>query len=556
MATLLIATVLLPMLGAALVAIFPSRGPIVPRTMALLITLVTAVLACILLKGFVAAPPPLGTDFAAVNEAWLPADAGIDIRFALGIDGVSAWMFGLSAILMITAVLVSWEAIQDRPALFYAMLLLLEAGCLGVFAARDIILFYVFFEFTLIPLFFLIGIWGSEDRRYAASKFFIYTLAGSLLTFLGLLSIVFWNYQNGGALTFSIRELTAGLTAHPMAANMQLWVFLALFAGFAIKVPLFPFHTWLPLAHVQAPTAGSVILAGIMLKMGTYGFVRFSIPMLPDATVTLMPWLLWLSVIGIVYGAMVALAQTDVKRLIAYSSVSHLGFCTLGLFALNRVGTEGAMLQMVNHGISTGGLFAIVGMMYERYHTREIKKLGGIARQTPWLAFFMLLFTFSSIGLPGMNGFAGEILILLGMFQRGWSVATTIGGGSLKVVAVLAISGVVLGAWYMLWLVQRVFFGPSRTDGHHDVHDLTWREIFALLPLAILVFWIGLYPKFFLDPVGEPLNQLTQVARSRLVGAAEPGPDADAATVAFAPLSPAPRSPWAELTDESSENER
>jgi NADH-quinone oxidoreductase subunit M len=436
------------------------------------------------------------------------------------------------------------------------MLLLLEAGCLGVFAARDIILFYVFFEFTLIPLFFLIGIWGSEDRRYAASKFFIYTLAGSLLTFLGLLSIVFWNYQNGGALTFSIRELTAGLTAHPMAANMQLWVFLALFAGFAIKVPLFPFHTWLPLAHVQAPTAGSVILAGIMLKMGTYGFVRFSIPMLPDATVTLMPWLLWLSVIGIVYGAMVALAQTDVKRLIAYSSVSHLGFCTLGLFALNRVGTEGAMLQMVNHGISTGGLFAIVGMMYERYHTREIKKLGGIARQTPWLAFFMLLFTFSSIGLPGMNGFAGEILILLGMFQRGWSVATTIGGGSLKVVAVLAISGVVLGAWYMLWLVQRVFFGPSRTDGHHDVHDLTWREIFALLPLAILVFWIGLYPKFFLDPVGEPLNQLTQVARSRLVGAAEPGPDADAATVAFAPLSPAPRSPWAELTDESSENER
>ena len=242
MATLLIATVLLPMLGAALVAIFPSRGPIVPRTMALLITLVTAVLACILLKGFVAAPPPLGTDFAAVNEAWLPADAGIDIRFALGIDGVSAWMFGLSAILMITAVLVSWEAIQDRPALFYTMLLLLEAGCLGVFAARDIILFYVFFEFTLIPLFFLIGIWGSEDRRYAASKFFIYTLAGSLLTFLGLLSIVFWNYQNGGALTFSIRELTAGLTAHPMAANMQLWVFLALFAGFAIKVPLFPPH--------------------------------------------------------------------------------------------------------------------------------------------------------------------------------------------------------------------------------------------------------------------------------------------------------------------------
>lgn len=538
MAGLLTATVLLPIVGAIVVSLFPSRGPTVPRMLALIVTVVTAVMAIVLLRGFVAEPPPLGTDFAAVNEAWLPADAGIDVRFALGLDGVSAWMFGLSAILLVTSVLVSWEAIQERPALFYAMLLFLESGCLGVFAARDIILFYVFFEFTLIPLFFLIGIWGSEQRRYAAMKFFVYTLAGSLLTFLGLLTIVFWNDQTIGALTFSIRDLTAGLTAHPMTYNMQLWVFLALFAGFAIKVPLFPLHTWLPLAHVQAPTAGSVILAGIMLKIGTYGFVRFSIPMLPDATVALMPWLLWLSVIGIVYGALVALAQTDIKRLIAYSSVSHLGFCTLGLFALNRIGTEGAMLQMVNHGISTGGLFAIVGMLYERYHTREIRRLGGIARQTPWLAFFMLLFTFSSIGLPGLNGFAGEILILLGMFQRGWSAATTIGGGSLKLVSVAAVSGVVLGAWYMLWLVQRVFFGPARSDGHDDVRDLEWREIAALVPLAVLVFWIGLYPKFFLDPVSEPLNQLTQSARSRLIGGAQPGQVADELQVSMHPPAP------------------
>lgn len=495
-----------------------------------------------------AAPDATQAAYAVSDFQWIPETTGLDIRFSLGLDGLSLWMYGLSAVLMITAILVSWEAIERRAALFYAMLLLLEAGCLGVFAARDVVLFYIFFEFTLIPLFFLIGIWGSEDRRYAAVKFFLYTLAGSLLTFLGLLTLVIWNARSSGSsvLHCSIAELTWGLARHPLPYAWQIWVFMALFAGFAIKVPLFPLHTWLPLAHVQAPTAGSVILAGVLLKIGTYGFLRFSMPMLPEATAASMPCIFWLSVAGIVYGALVALVQTDIKRLIAYSSVSHLGFCMLGLFALNPLGVHGAALQMVNHGISTGGLFAIVGMMYERYHTREIANLGGLARRLPVMAFFMLLFTFSSIGLPGLNGFAGEILILVGAFQRAWLAAV---GGSwwLRVAAVLSVSGVVLGAWYMLWLVQRVFFGPLREPGHegaqghhgHGHHgqgvpDLRTREILALVPLAVLAVWIGLYPKFFLQRMTVGLEAATgAAAQARLVE--EQGP---AAVAAVAPRIP------------------
>jgi NADH-quinone oxidoreductase subunit M len=419
---------------------------------------------------------------------------------------------------MVTSVLVSWQAIEDRAALFYAMLLLLEFGCLGVFCARDIILFYVFFEFTLIPLFFLIGIWGSEQRRYAAQKFFVYTLAGSLLTFLALLGIVLWVYQSTRQLTFSIPELTRLLADHPIEPlSWQIAIFLGLFAGFAIKVPLFPLHTWLPLAHVQAPTAGSVFLAGILLKIGTYGFLRFNVAMLPDATAALAPWMLWLAVLGIIYGALVALAQRDIKRLIAYSSVSHLGYCVLGIFALNRLGVQGGALQMINHGISTGALFALVGMLYERYHTREISQYSGLARRLPWLAFFMLVFTFSSIGLPGLNGFAGEFLILVGMFQMAWGQsAATEGLQQYRIISVLAVTGVVLGAWYMLWMIQRVFFGPLREP--HDVEgtevkDLNGREVLALAPLAVLVVWIGIQPTFFLQRMGPSLDRLTTPAR-------------------------------------------
>jgi NADH-quinone oxidoreductase subunit M len=317
-------------------------------------------------------------------------------------------------------------------------------------------------------------------------------------------------------MTFSIRALTAGLVEHPIAAPYQLWIFIALFAGFAIKVPLFPLHTWLPLAHTQAPTAGSVILAGILLKIGTYGFVRFNIPMLPEATAQCVPWLLGLSVAGILYGALVALAQSDMKRLIAYSSVSHLGFVMLGIFALNELGVEGGVLQMINHGLSTGGLFAVVGMVYERYHTREIDRLGGLARRLPLLAFFFLLFTLSSIGLPGLNGFAGEFLILIGMFTRAWTDAPQAFELAYKVMAVLSVFGVVLGAWYMLFLVQRVFFGPLKEADHaHNgppVRDLSMREGAALVPLVVFVFWIGLWPEFFLERMRPTLEPLAQPA--------------------------------------------
>jgi NADH-quinone oxidoreductase subunit M len=520
----LLLTIFLPLAGAALLWLAAPLGKSAARVTALAVALATLFCAGQLVLTFPAAGTT-GTDFAVTNNLWLAGTgAPLDVRFSVGLDGLSVWMFGLTALLFVTAVLVSWEAIGDRAPLFYAMLLLLEFGCLGVFTARDIILFYVFFELTLIPLFFLIGIWGSEDRRYAAIKFFLFTLAGSLLTFLGLLAIVWWDYRHSGlgVLRFSIAELTAGLQDHPLQPNWQLAVFLALFAGFAIKVPLFPLHTWLPLAHVQAPTAGSVILAGILLKIGVYGFLRFSVPMLPEATATAMPWMLWLAVAGILYGALVALAQTDIKKLIAYSSVSHLGFCMLGLFALTPLGVEGSVLQMVNHGISTGGLFAIVGMIYERYHTRQISELGGLARRTPWLAMFMVLFTFSSIGVPGLNGFAGEFLILLGTFQRAWLESPAGMSRELLVIAVLAVSGVVLGAWYMLWLVQRVFFGPLKEP--HDpahageaVHDLSWREIAALAPLAVFIFWIGLRPNDFLSRMHPTLEAARQPAAAALV---------------------------------------
>jgi NADH-quinone oxidoreductase subunit M len=515
---MLIATVFLPLVGAALIWAWAAGGQGSARSIALVTSLVTLLLAGTLV--FSESPSAYSVDIPWLSHSSSPDSFGVDIRFSLGLDGLSLWMFGLSALLVVTSVLVSWEAIKDRAPAFYCLLLILESGMLGVFVARDIILFYVFFEFTLIPLFFLIGIWGSEDRRYAAIKFFLFTLAGSVLTFLGLLSIVLWNYQHSDqhVMTFSIPELTKSLAVTPIDPALQFWIFLALFAGFAIKVPLFPFHTWLPLAHVQAPTAGSVLLAGILLKIGTYGFVRFSLPMLPDGTVACMPWVLWLAVAGIIYGALVALAQSDLKKLIAYSSVSHLGFCMLGLFALNRPGLQGGVLQMINHGLSTGGLFALVGMIYERYHTREISQFGGLAKRTPLLAMFMLLFTFSSIGLPGMNGFAGEFLLLLGMFQRGWSDAPLEWAGQWKAISVLAVFGVVLGAWYMLWLIERLFFGKLKEPAHHGsdghdepIRDLSIREMLALVPLLVFVFWIGLVPGHFLAPMTQDLNEVTAV---------------------------------------------
>ncbi|QDU27103.1 NADH-quinone oxidoreductase subunit M [Anatilimnocola aggregata] len=522
MQTFLLIAIFLPLLGAALLWVVQPLGRDAVRYTALAVALLTLIAALYVCVGF----PPNGEvpveGYAGTSEAWLaPAIGSVDVKFAVGLDGLGVWMFGLSAVLMITAILVSWEAIKEREALFYAMLLLLEFGCLGVFSARDLLLFYIFFEFTLIPLFFLIGIWGSEDRRYAAIKFFLFTLAGSMLTFLGLLAIVVWDYQQqgDGVLRFGIADLVAGLRAHPLPPTWQLAIFVALFAGFAIKVPLFPLHSWLPLAHVQAPTAGSVILAGILLKIGVYGFLRFSIPMLPDATVFCVPYLLWLSVAGIIYGALVALAQADIKKLIAYSSVSHLGICMLGLFALTPQGVQGSVLQMVNHGVSTGALFALVGMVYERYHTRQIADLSGLALRTPWIGFFMVFFTFSSIGVPGLNGFPGEFLVLLGMFQRAYAQAPLVMQAQWMIISVLSVSSVVLGGWYMLYLVKRVFFGPLKEPAeaaHHHIEDMNWREIAALAPLAVLALWIGLAPQHFLRPMAPAIDQAYEQAAARV----------------------------------------
>ncbi|MBI3860304.1 MAG: NADH-quinone oxidoreductase subunit M, partial [Planctomycetia bacterium] len=395
--------VALPMIGALVVLAFARQGLAQVRRIALTNVLITFVLSLVVVShynpGKVGELKPSELIQMKTDLAWVGAydtqgtfvGPGPDIQFSLGVDGISLWLIALSALLMIPAVLVSWEAVQDRPAAFYALMLLLEAGLIGVFAAQDIILFYVFFEFTLIPLFFMVGIWGGHDRRFAARRFFIYTLAGSVLTFLGLLAIVLsYSWMSPGhELTFSIPRLTAGIAnavqTHPEAARywdrVSPWIFLALFAGFAIKVPLFPFHTWLPLAHVEAPTAGSVLLAGVLLKIGSYGFLRFALPLVPAACWGMFHFVSILAVIGIIYGALLALAQDDIKKLVAYSSVSHMGFCLLGLFALNSPGITGGLLQMVNHGLSTGALFAIVGMLYERYHTRDIEAYGGMARK-------------------------------------------------------------------------------------------------------------------------------------------------------------------------------
>ncbi|MFM1996142.1 MAG: hypothetical protein RLZZ111_529 [Planctomycetota bacterium] len=537
-ATHLLLVLAAPLIGALLAWVVGGRGVSAVRQSAAVTAVITLVLAGWLVLRYLASPEAAaGQPYAVSSAPWL-VGGGFDVRLSLGLDGLSIWLFGLSALLSLTAVLVSWDAIQEKPAGFYVLLLLLEAAMLGVFAARDVILFYVFFEFTLVPLFFLIGIWGHEERRRAAVKFFIYTLTGSVLAFLGLLTIVLWNASHSGVVTFDIAALTAGLKAHPLPMTaergwLQWLVFLALFAGFAVKVPIVPFHTWLPLAHVEAPTGGSVDLAGVLLKIGIYGFLRFSLPMLPDASAAAAPWLFGLGVVGILYGALVALVQTDLKRLIAYSSVSHMGYIVMGLFALEPVAIEGANLQLLNHGLSAAGLFAIVGMLYERFHTRSIANLGGIASKAPWLTVLFMLFTFSSIGLPGLNGFVGEFLILAGSFQRAWTgVADSIRIPYL-VMAVTAVTGVVLGAWYMLWAVERVFFGPSRepprhghghattdhaTDAHAHAHadhaagdrcDLRWHEAAALLPLAVFVVWIGLAPATFLAPPAAMLRSST-----------------------------------------------
>jgi NADH-quinone oxidoreductase subunit M len=462
---------------------------------------------------------------------WIPS---IGVQYYFGVDGVSTLLILLTTLLGFIAILSSWTAITDRVRQYYVFLLLLQTGMLGVFCALDMFLFYVFWEVMLVPMYFLIGIWGGARRLYAAIKFFLYTLVGSVVMLLGILALYFRSQRIPGLEGTGTFDFTRWQTMG-IPGDLQFWVFLAFFLGFAIKVPMFPFHTWLPDAHVEAPTAGSVILAGVLLKMGTYGFIRFSLPLLPaalDRTLNLVVWhptvlkfMITLSLISIVYAALVTLVQKDMKKLIAYSSVSHLGFCMLGMFALNSLGLEGSVLQMINHGLSTGGLFLIVGLVYERRHTRMISEFGGLAHVMPIYATFTLIIFLASMGLPLLNGFIGEAMILLGAFaaKRAW--------------AYWAVSGVVLGAAYLLWLYQRVFWGKVTNEENKHLVDLNARELATLVPLVALCFWIGLYPRPFLAFLEGPMTVLAQGVES---GRALPGlPRAAAAQpVAQIPVTP------------------
>jgi NADH-quinone oxidoreductase subunit M len=538
---LLLILLALPLAAAVVVACLGTRRLDAIRWISLAASVAGLVIALFLAVNFANLPdhgpgsdrtfrpeivPGAGTDRHATTWDLLPLGRGT-VQFYVGLDGLNVWLVVLTALLMVSSVLVSWTAIEDRANEYYAWLLALGTAMLGVFLSFDVILFYVFFELTLVPLFFLIGIWGGPQRQHAARKFFIYTLTGSLITLLGVLGIVLLCYdRTGGAtsgeLTFSIprlvqlvREVQENTVGNPDRAaawlRVQRWIFLALFAGFAIKVPLVPLHTWLPLAHVEAPTAGSVLLAGVLLKIGAYGFLRLALPLTPDAAVTLgTPLIGTLAVIGIIYGAFCSLAQDDIKKLVAYSSVSHLGFCMLGMFSLNEPGLTGSLLQMINHGLSTGALFLLVGMLYERYHTRKMADYGGIAARLRVLAFFMVFIVLTSIGLPGLNGFVGEVLVLMGAYDMQWLRVET------PLLAWFAASGIILGAWYLLTMLRRVFFGPVKEpvhEGHGPVGDLHPRELAALVPIAAACLFLGVYPQPVLDAVRPDLQLVAGIVQ-------------------------------------------
>lgn len=478
----------LPLCGAAIIFLF-IRGDAATvrrnsRNTALWTTLATFVLSLVLWVNF----DNSTSDFQFVEKMrWVD---GFNIYYHLGIDGISLFFILLTTFLMPICILTSWESIKHRMREYVIAFLLMESFVIGVFAALDFFLFYVFFEAMLIPMFLLIGIWGGENRVYAAFKFFLYTFVGSVLL---LLAVLYMYFQVG---TTDIPTLME--QAPSFALSVQKWLWLALFASFAVKVPMWPFHTWLPDAHVQAPTAGSVILAGVLIKLGAYGFLRFSLPMLPDASVYFTPLVFWLSVIAVIYTSLVALMQKDMKKLIAYSSVAHMGYVTIGIYTFNQQGIEGGIIQMLSHGLVSAALFLCVGVVYDRMHTKEIKRFGGIVKSMPVYAAVFMLFTMASIGLPATSGFVGEFMVLVGIFKEN------------KWIAALTATGVVLGAAYMLWLYARVIFGKIV---HRDIEvltDLSKRELAYFVPLIVLVLIMGIYPALFLDPMHASVENLMQ----------------------------------------------
>ena len=494
-----------PLVGALVLLLLPKEQKNAIRWVANMFSLAGLLISIPLIPWFWVLRTQPGFKFIeGAPNTWIPS---IGAGYYLGIDGISFLLIMLTTLLGWISILSSWNAIQDRVKEYYVWFLILQTGMLGVFMALDFFLFFVFWEAMLVPMYLLIGIWGGPRKLYAAIKFFLYTLVGSLLMLLAILFLYFHHHVLTGVYTFSIPELYQ--TAPQIPYHYAIWLFVAFFVGFAIKVPMFPFHTWLPDAHVEAPTAGSVILAGVLLKMGTYGFMRFSLPFFPQvldpaAHPMVRGTIITLSIIGIVYGALVSLVQTDMKKLVAYSSVSHLGFCTLGIFALNQAGLSGSLLQQINHGISTGALFLIVGILYERRHTRDISEYGGISNVMPVYATITMIMFLSSMGLPLLNGFIGEFTILQGAFieNKAW--------------AAWAVPGVVLAASYLLWLYQRVFFGPVTNPKNEKLQDLTPREVLCFVPLLILAFAIGLYPKPIFQIMEQPVQQIVQTVRPDL----------------------------------------